>query len=126
MGKNFPKVMNCWWKLSKSLEFQSWLMGFWSMEFQSVEFRSSKNEETSSNHTLITRWSSPVWLIVVEWTKEGCLSSESDTRYVHDVPNECVAPNLSISRCDQLCWSIVRIVAELYIYVYLLWLCLRT
>jgi hypothetical protein len=50
-------------------------------------------------------WSSPVWFVVVEWTKEGCLSSESDTRYVHDVPNECIAPNLSISRCDQLCWS---------------------
>jgi len=72
------------------------------------------------------RWSSPVWFMVMEWIKDGNMTSESETRYVHDIPNECAVPNLSISRCDQLCWSIVRIVAELYIYVYLLWLCLRT
>ena len=54
---------------------------------------------------IVEWWSSPIWFVVVEWTKEGCLSSESDTQYVHVVPNECVAPNLSISRCDQLRWS---------------------
>jgi len=45
--------------------------------------------------------------LVMEWTKEGCLPSEFNTRYVHDVPNECVVPNLSISRCDQLRWSTI-------------------
>jgi hypothetical protein len=51
------------------------------------------------------QWSSPVWFMVMEWIKDGNMTSESETRYVHDIPNECVAPNLSISRCDQLCWS---------------------
>jgi hypothetical protein len=42
-GKKNPNVMNCWWKLLKSLEFQS-------IKFQSIEFQSRKCKETPSNH----------------------------------------------------------------------------